>query len=529
MTTQDDVTVNGPRGGVGPWLLLLIAIVWAAALRAPLVLNAADHMDSDLAVDGLTLLDATRGHWRWHYPGTPFMGIGPVFLSLPQALFWGVTPETLVSGGVVAFVGLMLATFLLGRGAFGGSVAAWSLAPLAFSSAGAVWLSGRLTGGHLLAAAWHAGAFALLAGALAKGGTVRAAALGLWCGCGLYLDSMFAVTILGLLSAAFGSWLAAGRSKSQVSTALIAALAFVAGVWPRPLGAKLDPYDAYQDQFAIVSRPEVLADHATLLALECFPRLVAGHRLPGLETDPDPASLAGRPPSRNRPAFDGSAVVVVGLIGLLGLASVCGGARALAVGPSPGRAIAWGLLVSSAATAVGFMINRNIFNSDNYRYLVGMLVPWSLGFGLAADRLARRGRTTRVAVSLFVVVLGLGMTADVGRWYARFKWIDAQGRPTRKPVHDPALVWLDNHLTVNWLIGGYWDVYRLSFLTGGRVRGQPFSIYPDRFPDWAPPAGDQRVTLTRPTPEGAAFREKALRDGERVVYQGRGLTILARP
>ena len=35
------------------------------------------HLDSDLAVDGLTLLEATRGHWRWHYPGTPYMGIAP--------------------------------------------------------------------------------------------------------------------------------------------------------------------------------------------------------------------------------------------------------------------------------------------------------------------------------------------------------------------------------------------------------------------------------------------------------------------
>ena len=48
----------------------------------PLVLNAHDHMDSDLAVDGLTLLDAVNGHWRWHYPGTPYMGILPM-LVLP--------------------------------------------------------------------------------------------------------------------------------------------------------------------------------------------------------------------------------------------------------------------------------------------------------------------------------------------------------------------------------------------------------------------------------------------------------------
>ena len=53
------------------------------------------HLDSDLAVDGLTLLDAVNGHWRWHYPGTPYMGILPMLLSYPQALVWGANPITL--------------------------------------------------------------------------------------------------------------------------------------------------------------------------------------------------------------------------------------------------------------------------------------------------------------------------------------------------------------------------------------------------------------------------------------------------
>ncbi len=35
-----------------------------------------------------------------------------------------------------------------------------------------------------------------------------------------------------------------------------------------------------------------------------------------------------------------------------------------------------GLAVSALATLAGFVVNRNIFNSDNYRYLVTLLVPW---------------------------------------------------------------------------------------------------------------------------------------------------------
>ncbi len=171
------------------WLVVLV-LAWVVLVRVPLVLNAASHLDSDLAVDGLTLADALQGHWRWHYPGTPHMGILPVLLSWPQAAVFGVGPETLVSGGVIAYGLLVLAVFALGWVGFGRGAACWSLVPLAFASTGTVWLSGRITGGHLLTAAWYAATLALLAGWLKKEGWKRAAVLGLWCGLGLYLDRM---------------------------------------------------------------------------------------------------------------------------------------------------------------------------------------------------------------------------------------------------------------------------------------------------------------------------------------------------
>ncbi len=96
-----------------------------------------------------------------------------MLLSLPQALAFGANPRTLVSGGTAAYVVLMVATFLLARRAFGTSVALWGLVPLAFASTGTIWLSGRVTGGHVLAAAWHAGAFALLYGLPGAGRTVE--------------------------------------------------------------------------------------------------------------------------------------------------------------------------------------------------------------------------------------------------------------------------------------------------------------------------------------------------------------------
>src|SRR5262249_35569439 len=160
-----------------------------------------------------------------------------------------------------------------------------------FAPVGVVWLSGRITGGHLLGAAWHAGAFAWLADALERGGPGRAAVLGLWCGLGLYLDSMFAVTLAGLVPAVAGAWVLAGVRRRGLLLAAVAALGFVAGYWPKPLGAWVDPHDAYREQFEPVTSRELIAGHSRILLLECLPRLLAGHRLPGLETDPDPAGI----------------------------------------------------------------------------------------------------------------------------------------------------------------------------------------------------------------------------------------------
>ncbi len=116
-----------------PWVMLGLGLVWTILIRILLILNAEDHLDSDLAVNGLTLLDAVHGHWRWHYPGTPYMGILPMLSSYPQALVWGANPISLVSGGTVIWVLVVVSTFWLAWQAFGPSVAGWAIVPLVFS------------------------------------------------------------------------------------------------------------------------------------------------------------------------------------------------------------------------------------------------------------------------------------------------------------------------------------------------------------------------------------------------------------
>jgi hypothetical protein len=512
-----------------PWVALGLALAWEAAVRLPLVLNAATHLDSDLAVDGLTLLEATHGHWRWHYPGTPYMGTFPVLLSFPQALVWGATPMALVSGGIVAYGLLTLAVFVLAWRGFGTGAAAWSLVPLAFASTGTLWLTGRITGGHILTAAWHAGAFLLLHQALARGGAAWALALGFGCGLGVYLDAMFVITLLGLVPAALlGGW-AANGTRRGITSALIAALAFLAGLAPREIGRRLEPHDAYHEQFRPMLDPAVLQHHAWLLGQHCLPRLIVGHRLPELQADPDPRALAGPGPTSVTADLHPAAVAVTGLGLTLFAAALIALARAH--GPPAARAVAWGLLGSAGVVAVAFVTNRNIYNPDNYRYLVTLLVPWALGFGLLMHALAQRGAGGRTAAWLVSLLLAGLMTLDTARWYARFGWIDASGRPVRRTLRDPALGWLDAHPEVKTVTGDYWDVYRLAFLTGGRVRGRPLPVFPDRFPEWSRGGAGTapEILLVRPTREGLAALQAALQAGGRIVHQARGIMIVAMP
>jgi hypothetical protein len=511
------------------WAVLGLVMIWVALARVPLFLNARVHLDSDLSVDGLTLIDATRGHWRWHFPGTPHMGILPIVLSWPQAMIWGASPATLVSGGVVAYEALVVATFVLARRAFGAAVAMWALVPLAFASTGVVWLSGRLTGGHLLTAAWSAAAFALWHACLALGGVRRAAMLGLWCGLGLYLDRMFLFTLVGI---AFGTALVVrGPFRAGRGVAALAFLAaVVVGVLPLEIGRRADPYDAYREQFEPLMEPSVLLGHARMFALECLPRLVAGHRLPGLQSDPSPSALGVRAYPRERAGGRLAVAASVGALGTFALGIVA--LMKWRAGPvgAASAAIRRGLLSSSAAIVAAFVINRNIYNSDNYRYLVLLLIPWSLGFGLAMHRLARRPAGLALA-ALASLGFAAVMAADLATWYRGFGWIDEAGRPVRREVADPALGAIRSRPGVTHVFGDYWDVYRLSFLTGGRVRGVPYPIYPNRYPGWSRGLGPGRgeVLVLRRHPRWPDLLAAAWKDDGRRPEELNGVSIRTWP
>ena len=278
--TSSSATNRNPRW---PWVVLGLGLVWTILLRVPLIVNAEDHLDSDLAVDGLTLIDAVHGQWRWHYPGTPHMGILPLFFSYPQAMIWGANAFTLVSGGTLIWLLIVTGTFALAWKTYGPSVAGWAIIPLVFSSTGTIWLSGRITGGHLLTLAWHTLAFVGLHGCLSKGGAARAIALGFWCGLGLYLDMMFLFTLFGLVPAAIVGWFFGGRWRLRLGTIASFVLATLVGFLPHEIGRSVDPHDAYPSQFVATFDGQAIHEHGRLLALACLPRLIAGTELDEFE------------------------------------------------------------------------------------------------------------------------------------------------------------------------------------------------------------------------------------------------------
>jgi hypothetical protein len=106
------------------------------------------------------------------------------------------------------------------------------------------------------------------------------------------------------------------------------------------------------------------------------------------------------------------------------------------------------------------------------------------------------------------------MTAMTGSWYqSKMKYLDGfmtsavrEPRPWNRPRvggHDPAHrqgTRIEIPAGVTHLLGDYWDVYKISFLSGGTVGGVPYPMYPNRFPGWSKGLGPGRGALMVLTP-----------------------------
>ena len=234
--------------------------------------------------------------------------------------------------------------------------------------------------------------------------------------------------------------------------------------------------------------------------------------------------------SRNGTDWPALALVILSL-GAFAAALLAVGVVAAGKGSHSQQAVAAGMLTTAVALLAGFLVNRNIYNEDNYRYLVLLLLPWSIGSGLLLRRLCRLPLAGRFAGYALAVLVAALFTGDVLAWYRRMGWLDDRCRPVLKRLEDPTESWLQSHPEVGSIYGSYWDVYRLSFLTGGRVVGVPFPLFPDRFPEWSAvlPGGRPETLLVRWTPEGHLFLSRAIAEGAEVLYRAPGLNVLHWP
>jgi hypothetical protein len=121
------------------------------------------------------------------------------------------------------------------------------------------------------------------------------------------------------------------------------------------------------------------------------------------------------------------------------------------------RPIVAGLAVSSLLVLAAFVVNRNIYDADNYRYLVPLLPALAVGFGAACDGLARRGRAWLAC--LVALAQAVFMTGALVAWYQGFGWLG----PKPSEPSGALFAWLSEHPEVVEVEGSYWDIHPLAF------------------------------------------------------------------
>ena len=194
---------------------------------------------------------------------------------------------------------------------------------------------------------------------------------------------MFLFTLAGIVPAALLAWLSGSRSRSGIVLAAAFLVAMIVGLLPREIGRRVDPYDAYPSQFS-----------ATLERRRRSPGTPpAGLRLPAAADRRRTRlarlgrSIPGRAGHRVLSASAGGRwLAVLLVIALRGGGRPARGRRRHGTAIRPGGRSAAARLLVGILIVAAFLVNRNIFNSDNYRYLIFLLTPWSLGFGLVPGR-----------------------------------------------------------------------------------------------------------------------------------------------
>ena len=481
-------------------LALTLIILAAFLIRWPMMVYAYKHLDSDLAVDGLTLRDFVQnGNWRWHYPGTPHIGTLPVLISLPAVALWGEGPASLVFAGIAANILLILAIYLLVNRAYGRVSAIRASLVLAAGGLGQVWLSARVTGGHLLSAAWLAWAWLLWTHLIDTKSLKSWAGLGLFCAIGIWIDSIFLLGIAGLgLSSVIMAWQL--RSTIPIKRRSIQALVFTTFLPIGPLISKLgDGVNVYGSQFEITTDPSALKEHARILLVECLPRLIIGRTL---KTGSPEISMTHLKPADYLSSNYALAMVltmmaVLFIMTWLKLISPLTSKKSSKTSsdslPDWVNALWYGLTFTALLTLSAFELNKNIFNADNYRYLVPLIPLLGMTYGLfsSAGPMLRQRR-------FLLILLTLMLALDVHFWQQTNGFYPSLQTKTDKKLETYTIKDVVSLLTdpqpgslpaiTDTFEADYWETYRALYLAQKPISmGKPFGFFPNRFPNESPP------------------------------------------
>jgi hypothetical protein len=140
-----------------------------------------------------------------------------------------------------------------------------------------------------------------------------------------------------------------------------------------------------------------------------------------------------------------------------------------------------------------FELNKNIFNADNYRYLVPLIPLLGMTYGLlsSAGPMFRQRRFLLMLLSL-MLVLDVHFWQQVNGFYPRLQTNTDKKLETYtnkdvvslltdpQPGPLPAIT--------DTFEADYWETYRALYLAQRPISmGKPFGFFPNRFPNESPP------------------------------------------
>jgi hypothetical protein len=469
------VTAGDRRARALAVLAVGAVLAFAIAVRLPLLLNASLRFDSDEAVNALVMQRLVEhGELRLHNWDATYFGIVEGLMAIPFTWFFGYEPIAFKLAAVAGALLQLIASYLLACRLFGRGAGVVAALLGAVVSPMVVHWSTVAAGGYLLVVAWGTVSF-LGYDSLRRHGWLRSRwrlfAAGLVLGFGLYVYELYLLYLAGFAAAAswavFGQLRTAWRQRPRwhgvaaeairlVDAAAAVALGMAIG-WAPTLALHIaGQTGAKTPSYAVASWRSVLAD-AHLLLTECVPAFfhlpVAPPRLRLWTGDPEPLQLLA-----------GAVVAACYAAGVLMALRRTGRAAGAPASSLPPTTVVLAFLVPLIAFA--FAISGNATNVQSSRYLLPLLTTVPV---LTAGWLAWLYRRQRLLAAALATLLVLFPLAGVVRWYRGLGYLHEDLRI--RYAKDPLSALLAD-LDAEGIRGGYtdyWDAYRATFLSGGRV------------------------------------------------------------